>query len=293
MSEPYGRAAPLRTLREALSAAADGRGSFVFLEGEGGIGKTALVDALVGRGARARDGRLPSRGSRRCSGTARSGSWSTRSASTAAAPVPGSSPALLLAEDESGGADEDGWPATQFRVEESLLSLLEDRTQVTPLLLVVEDLHWADPASVALLHRLAGAAAALPLLVLGDRAHQPPQSRARRCCWTIPPYAGSTWAPCSDDVVARLADRPARCDARAPPRLAPPGGRRQPALPARDAGRRPARRRAPPRRGDASSSTPDARCRRSTSPCSAGSGCCPATPSRCSGWRRCWGRSSR
>ena len=49
-----GRDAELGALRAALSAAADGAGSLVFLTGEAGIGKSRLVREVAGD-ARARD----------------------------------------------------------------------------------------------------------------------------------------------------------------------------------------------------------------------------------------------
>jgi DNA-binding CsgD family transcriptional regulator/tetratricopeptide (TPR) repeat protein len=50
---------------------------------------------------------------------------------------------------------------------ERLLDLVDDACADTPAVLVVDDLHWADAATVALWHRLARTAAQRPLLLLG------------------------------------------------------------------------------------------------------------------------------
>ncbi len=50
---------------------------------------------------------------------------------------------------------------------EQLLALVTEQCAVRPLVLVIDDLQWADPASVALWGRLARSARELPLLLVG------------------------------------------------------------------------------------------------------------------------------
>src|SRR5689334_85784 len=50
---------------------------------------------------------------------------------------------------------------------EQLLALVTEQCAVRPVVLVIDDLQWADPASVALWERLARSAGQLPLLLVG------------------------------------------------------------------------------------------------------------------------------
>src|SRR6202035_1305070 len=50
---------------------------------------------------------------------------------------------------------------------EQLLALIAEECSVRPTILVVDDLQWADRASIALLGRLASSIRQLPLLLVG------------------------------------------------------------------------------------------------------------------------------
>ena len=50
---------------------------------------------------------------------------------------------------------------------EQLIALTIDETAARPVVLVIDDLHWADPASVKLWGRLARTARQVPLLLIG------------------------------------------------------------------------------------------------------------------------------
>ena len=50
---------------------------------------------------------------------------------------------------------------------EQLIALTVDEPAARPVVLVIDDLHWADPASVKLWGRLARAAGQVPLLLVG------------------------------------------------------------------------------------------------------------------------------
>lgn len=133
-----GRVTPLATVTGALVDAADGRGRLVLVTGEAGIGKTRLAQAAV---ATAEALGLASRWGR-C---------------------------------EEGGAAPALWPWTQVLpglVEQGQETFgLAERAMVRlreggPLLVVLDDLHWADADSLRLLRHLGPVLSELPVVVL-------------------------------------------------------------------------------------------------------------------------------
>jgi DNA-binding CsgD family transcriptional regulator len=142
-------------LRERFSAAQGGRGSLVLIGGEAGIGKTVLAEAL-GEEATTQ-GALVFTG--RCYDLAETppyGPWVEVLAdapTTAGLPAP---PALV------SGAGVTSQTAL-FAQAHAYLAALAVRQ---PLVLLLDDLHWADPGSLDLLRVLARDLARLPLLLL-------------------------------------------------------------------------------------------------------------------------------
>jgi len=123
-----GRAAELAELALVLEEAAGGRGGTVFIEGEGGIGKTALITHVLGEARRRGFGVVAS------------------------------------AADER----EPGIEATQ-----AMLAAGVQRCARGPVAVAVEDLQWADAATLALVQRLAVRVARDPLVVLCSRRLAP------------------------------------------------------------------------------------------------------------------------
>jgi DNA-binding NarL/FixJ family response regulator len=67
-----------------------------------------------------------------------------------------------------GGLEDDGGVADSVvAASERLTGWVEDLSAISPVMLVFDDLHWADDASLRLWHRLARSARQMPLLVLG------------------------------------------------------------------------------------------------------------------------------
>ncbi|THC46520.1 ATP-binding protein [Streptomyces sp. A1499] len=150
-----GRGEFLRGLRAELERARGGRGGLLLVTGEAGIGKTALVGRAVHEARRAdmtvllgscwgADG-TPGywpwtqviRGLRR---SLRAEAW--EAASEAAGVV-----WQVLLDGGGGGAEEPG----RFELFDAVTTMLVTAAQHRPVLVVLEDVHWADPASVALL----------------------------------------------------------------------------------------------------------------------------------------------
>lgn len=149
-----GRAGELRRLTAALDAARDGRGGAAVVVGEPGIGKTRLVEELAElarqRGVVTAWVRCPESGA-----------------------IPPFWPAAQLTEQVraagvidqvlSPPGDADVGPSTLFALYQAVSDALTGSS--TPLLLVLDDLQWADADSLRMLAHVAGSLASAPVLV--------------------------------------------------------------------------------------------------------------------------------
>ncbi|MGH9280540.1 MAG: ATP-binding protein, partial [Acidimicrobiales bacterium] len=147
-----GRRGEVAALQALLDAARRGAGGVVVLEGEAGIGKTRLVDELVAA-------------ARRLGVTALVGDADEIDFDR---PLAAFVEALVLSADspdpERGelgrlvAGDDPGAAATAgdvgYRIVEALLGLVERLGTTGPHLLVVEDVHWADPLTVRALRAI-------------------------------------------------------------------------------------------------------------------------------------------
>ena len=161
-----GRSRELGVLHDRLSWACNGRGSLVLIGGEAGIGKTALADVLcreaVEMGVRAVTGHCYDR-----TETLPYGPWIQIAERVEAHPDV-NAPLLSGLDDATSQAD-------LFAQARNLLVALSAER---PLMLVLEDLHWADSASLDLLRFVAHGLAEMPLLLVAtyrgediDRRH--------------------------------------------------------------------------------------------------------------------------
>jgi DNA-binding CsgD family transcriptional regulator/tetratricopeptide (TPR) repeat protein len=158
-----GRDSEMTLLTGLIRELARGRGSSLLIEGEPGIGKSALVRAAV-------------------AGAPEAGCQVFRGAGdelSQALPLlpfldalrvrePSTNPrrntiVRLLRGEAAAGRGTDV-PAV---LAEQLLALVAEQCAVRPTILVVDDLHWADQASVILWGRLARSARQVPLLLVG------------------------------------------------------------------------------------------------------------------------------
>ena len=181
-----GRERELNVLTEALEHVTSGSGTFLLLTGEPGVGKTRLAEEFA-RYAKTRGFRVY-RG--RCSGTEATppytpfveilrdyirerseemlqddlGDYSeeiARLVPELARRIPIRGPGVPLPPEQE-----------RYRVLEAVRRLFEQVARRRPLLLVLEDAHWADAASGLLLRHLAPSLAATPIMVLCTSAKE-------------------------------------------------------------------------------------------------------------------------
>jgi len=166
----------LAILEDALLAARRGDGRFVVLSGEAGIGKTRLARELVGE-------------ARRLDCAVLWGGCSEAEVSLPYLPfveaignyIDGRDPAALAADlgpsrgplsqlfpqlSSDDPPERPGDPQGKLRLFEAIVALLAIPAADGGLLLVVEDVHWADDATLELLDHLARRLAELPAMVL-------------------------------------------------------------------------------------------------------------------------------
>ncbi len=161
--ELVGRRQEMAALGTALARAAEGRPSGVLLAGDAGVGKSRLVGETVQRAAAAGFTVLTGR----CVDSAAALPYLPFT--EVAGQVAAGRPEIVAAHPElrrllpGHRGDDAGQPDRelgQLRVFDASLSALDDLTTAAPVLMVLEDLHWADRSSrdllVFLLSRLTG-----------------------------------------------------------------------------------------------------------------------------------------
>ena len=158
-----GRTGEIALCREVLSQVLQGRGRALLIDGEPGIGKSALLTVLLRMakscGCTVLPGhaddlsqQFPMRVLLDCLGD--------RSASVGARQAEPSAPSSAAA---PGGQEADR-PGTLL---DRVIRLVTDRCAQGPLVLAIDDLHWADDDSLLAWRRLSEMAPDLPLLLAG------------------------------------------------------------------------------------------------------------------------------
>jgi hypothetical protein len=165
-----GREQQQRALAAAVDAAGAGAGGLLLVTGEAGIGKTALVAAGLGRARES--GAIVAVGT--CwDGDGAPGYWPWMQV-VRALRLEVDAAAWARAEGEAGagvgrllgGAERPGVDTTAFEVVDAVTTLVTALAHDRSVVIAVEDLHWADPASVALLAALVAPARLGRLLLL-------------------------------------------------------------------------------------------------------------------------------
>jgi DNA-binding CsgD family transcriptional regulator len=158
-----GRDSEMALLTGLIKEAARGRGGAVLIEGEPGIGKSALVRAVVAE--------APEAGCQVF--------WGAGDELSQALPLLPFLDGLRVREPSAnprretivrllrGEATADRGTDVPAVLAEQLLALITEQCAIRPVILVIDDLQWADPASVTLWGRLARSAPQMPLLLAG------------------------------------------------------------------------------------------------------------------------------
>ena len=164
-----GRDSELATLVSLMREAAAGRGASVLIEGEPGIGKSTLVRAALAEAAEAG-----------CEVF-----WGAGDELGQALPLLPLLEGLRVREPSAdprrntvvrllrGEVAADRGMDVSAALAEQLLALVAEQCAAAPTILVVDDLQWADQASITLWGRLARSVRQAPLLLVGKigRAH--------------------------------------------------------------------------------------------------------------------------
>lgn len=143
-----GRGAELERIHDAVASAHAGRGRLLLLEGEAGIGKTRLVDEALDRAAA-----LGMRTFR-----ARAEELDSRRPFGAILACLGHPHLDRLAFGDA---------AAEPKLIDALVVHVEELCSQQPVAIAVDDLHWADPSTLQVFHRLARTVDRYPLLLCG------------------------------------------------------------------------------------------------------------------------------
>lgn len=163
----FGRADEMAILGTLLDDASSGRGGFACLEGVAGIGKTTIARAVLEAASE--------RGI-----TTFQGAASELERTAPFGPLIGAFDIDRAREGEAGlirrlllgePVDEErlqvaSGPSIQYRVLSAFIDLVEGIASVQPMLLVLEDLHWIDPSTAAMLRALGRRLMHLPVVTL-------------------------------------------------------------------------------------------------------------------------------
>lgn len=172
-----GRAEELSELFDAFETTVSGRGLLVCVAGEPGIGKTTLIEDFLYRLTVTRSDTQSARGrcSERLAGTeaflpfveALDSLLHSDASGTAAQVMRLVAPTwysrLVPSEDTAAGETHGG---AEDRMKRELGAFLQERARSGPLVILLEDVHWADASTIDVINYLANRIEGMPILLL-------------------------------------------------------------------------------------------------------------------------------
>lgn len=200
-----GRDKELAFVRAEVAGLSEGRATVLAIEGEAGIGKTRLVEAIAddarSRGMVVLCGRAhPFERTRPFGVVAAALGLEPRSPHPRSAAI-----GALLADRSAGAPGSTG--DLQYRIVEEIVDLVDTACAERPVLLVAEDIHWADTASLLTLLSIARRLPLAPLLAVVTTRPSPLPGDVARLLDDLAAGGGRTLRlqPLTADDVAALA----------------------------------------------------------------------------------------
>ena len=183
-----GRDAERARLRALVHAAAAGEGVTCLVRGEPGIGKSTLIGAAIGDAEQ--------RGF-----CVFAGASDELDLDVPFAAVGSSLGGAFELPRTPGGADR------TYQIVESIVAFIEETAREQPVLFVVEDVHWADVASLRALRAVGRAARQLPLAVIASMRPTPSRPELRAFADSIGTETTFALEPLDTEVAAVIASR--------------------------------------------------------------------------------------
>ena len=227
-----GRAHELEVLGKALAAAQDGTGAAVFLKGDTGTGKSRLASAVVEEGNRLGFDTVSGQAYRMDSGVPY-GLWSNAffprlrdmdDATLSVLTRGGEDELSIVVPGLRGGGTQNPVFTSvdpdelRTRIHWNFTELLRGLSKRTPLLVVLDDLHWSDPSGLDLFHFVSRQITEVPLVLLGvyntkELVHNPAFQKMERPLLSVSGSEALDVGPLSADETVDLVLRTFETDA--------------------------------------------------------------------------------
>lgn len=227
-----GRTHELDVLGQALTSAQGGSGAAIFLKGDTGTGKSRLASAVVEEATRVGFETISGQAYRMDTGVPY-GLWSNAffprlremDDATLTVLTRGGAEELSIVVPalRAGGSTEPVFSSAdpgelRTRIQWNVTELLRGLSRKSPLLVVLDDLHWSDPSGLDLFHFVSRQVAEVPLVLLGvyntkELVHNPAFQAMERPLLSVPGSEALDVGPLSVDESVDLVLRTFQAEA--------------------------------------------------------------------------------